>query len=878
MEADTLQIAKSALTSDAVTETVIPIWLKVVVIALIALLIIYFAIEYLKRKRKYVKLYSKLLIIMGGLEKDYELAVQYFDRGDYDMVICIIRDIEDTPKVSKELKNRCSDLKKKTKKAVDKQQVDELLCKIDALLASLNFKEAKELLHDNRPKNKYEYDTIYSRIICSEAEEIKKTVESLIRDSKIKEAYDYFREVYATFSEPKYLKDVDAYLRSYIQTELPKLIEKNEIEILEDIIAAIEKIVQYRNIPQISVLKVNAKKKLFSKVSEQITAALEKFEMSEAQLIFDEYRNGLLSSDIVILNRKITEARNSMGYVSQKLREKVLQLANAGNFELAYKNIENAEKSYKEDFSSIRKEVDGIKELQRLETEKKKISEIISGVKVAIEKNELSTIEIELNALKQALEADVELNNLFADEYDVLISAYNSAKGLKDIEDSFYGDYPVLPIGTLNVEKKADAGEDADPILNVQKGRSWGVLGVFDGMGGAGARKYTHNLTKEEHTSAYWASRYVRDVVEHLISSRHKGTNPIEYLEKEIHKAIKHKLDGEIQNFPAASSTAVSKLLTKLPTTMALCAYQIVDNYIDINCYWAGDSRVYMFDGEKLHFLTVDDANAPDGDPFSPANMDLAMNNKITQDHEFYINKSTIRVEMNPATQIVIFAATDGCFGYYKNPIEFENMILSVMSGSNVKQWISKIKDAIIDNIQQDDFSMSAVLIGNEDYKLLCKSICNRLSKTIFNDYLSWREQERRALDDILEKVQGYSNRIEEKLQELKDVKVSIEDISLRLNDFSNVFESIVNILQKYSMNDDILVENVSIYTTLKKLLLEKQREESNLNHDISDLREFRNSLKMELEQLQLKSQTANSEWYAKYKSYINIVQPSQTI
>ena len=61
-------------------------------------------------------------------------------------------------------------------------------------------------------------------------------------------------------------------------------------------------------------------------------------------------------------------------------------------------------------------------------------------------------------------------------------------------------------------------------------------------------------------------------------------------------------------------------------------------------------------------------------------------------------------------------------------------------------------------------------------------------------------------------------------------------------------------------------------------MLLIKQREETDLNRDIADLREARNNLKMKLEQLQLKSQTANNEWYAKYKSFINIIQPSQTI
>mgnify|MGYP003307775845 CR=1 FL=1 len=192
------------------------------------------------------------------------------------------------------------------------------------------------------------------------------------------------------------------------------------------------------------------------------------------------------------------------------------------------------------------------------------------------------------------------LKTLERNELINLLNLYHNTKENAIREAAYKGEQQIIPVGVFNVEKKKDAGEDADPTLDADINRSWGVLAVYDGMGGAGARKYTHKDTQEEHTSAYWASRYVKGAIEELIKLRPIGVNPVEYLESNMHVAIKQCLDKEISNFPSASSSAVSKLLAKLPTTMALCVYEIVDENLNVSCYWAGDSRVYMFDGEKL--------------------------------------------------------------------------------------------------------------------------------------------------------------------------------------------------------------------------------------------------------------------------------------
>ena len=77
---------------------------------------------------------------------------------------------------------------------------------------------------------------------------------------------------------------------------------------------------------------------------------------------------------------------------------------------------------------------------------------------------------------------------------------------------------------------------------------------MFDGLGGAGARKYKHADTGEEHTSAWWASRYVKEAVETLMSSRVKGESPITFLEANLKDSIVNKRNEVIKHFPAANA------------------------------------------------------------------------------------------------------------------------------------------------------------------------------------------------------------------------------------------------------------------------------------------------------------------------------------
>ncbi len=419
----------------------------------------------------------------------------------------------------------------------------------------------------------------------------------------------------------------------------------------------------------------------------------------------------------------------------------------------------------------------------------------------------------------------------------------------------------VSPIKGFNIPKNGDGGEDADPYDFTSSRSGWGVISVFDGMGGAGAREYVHNETNERHTSAYWASRFVRSSVEELIKeldTKDDEKEPSCYIEGLLHQRITEKLDKEIVHF-STDSRVKSKLIRKLPTTIAMCLYEIKDSKVHIKTYWAGDSRIYMFDVESMSFLTIDDAEAPDNDPFSPANMDLVMNNAISQDLPFHINKYEKDITLNPEKPFVLLACTDGCFGYFKNPIEFEYMVRSGLKDSDDwDEWSDNMKNAIIQNGKHDDLSLVGIALGVEstsftDFK---QKMQKRLDEPIFNDYYKWKRESQLEQSDLLMKVDQPTKEISQMLKDrdsLKVRKIEFEDSACKIKEILNGITTTQN-----SVKEEILEKVRSLDEYSNKL--------SSIESEIEEKSREITTLKTELEELQLRLQKENITWYKKYK------------
>lgn len=71
---------------------------------------------------------------------------------------------------------------------------------------------------------------------------------------------------------------------------------------------------------------------------------------------------------------------------------------------------------------------------------------------------------------------------------------------------------------------------------------------------------------------------------------------------------------------------------------------------------------------------------------------DGVLTNVVSADGNYILHSKQIKIK----DKIIIFNATDGCFGYLKTPMEFEYLILqTLLSSDNIIEWRDKLKSQI---------------------------------------------------------------------------------------------------------------------------------------------------------------------------------------
>jgi serine/threonine protein phosphatase PrpC len=326
----------------------------------------------------------------------------------------------------------------------------------------------------------------------------------------------------------------------------------------------------------------------------------------------------------------------------------------------------------------------------------------------------------------------------------------------------------------FNLGKIPDQGEDSDPIL--RDGPDLGLLGVFDGMGGAGGTVY--ETPEGRRTGAYLASRIARDVVEQrmldlLEPDWHlNGKAAARNLQHAVQQALKQRL----QELNPAPSSLRSRLIRALPTTMALVALQRTQPGGPTwagHVFWAGDSRAYVFESRGASQLSTDDLRDP-GDALANLRRDSVVSNALSADTEFHINYR--RVELR--SPFLVVCATDGCFGYVRTPMHFEYLVLNhLLEARNTEAWSSALQ-AEIAAVTGDDAAMSTLGVGadlKEFQKLFAPRVGELASDFIepldeLSDAVTRAEQELRALqsrqlDEMTERWNRYKSKYERYLR-----------------------------------------------------------------------------------------------------------------
>jgi len=337
----------------------------------------------------------------------------------------------------------------------------------------------------------------------------------------------------------------------------------------------------------------------------------------------------------------------------------------------------------------------------------------------------------------------------------------------------------------FNLGKIPDQGEDSDPIL--RDGPDLGLVGVFDGMGGAGGTVY--ETPEGRRTGAYLASRIARDVVERrmldlLEPDWHlNGRSAASDLQRSVQRALRERL-AELN---AAPSGLRSRLIRALPTTMALVALQRTQpggRTWASHVFWAGDSRAYVFEPTGVRQLSTDDLRDP-SDALTNLRRDSVVSNAMSADTEFHVNYR--RVELR--APFLVVCATDGCFGYVRTPMHFEHLLLSrLLEARNTEGWSSSLQ-AEIAAVTGDDAAMSTLGVG-ADFKEFQKLFAPRVAE---------------LASDFVEPIDQLTNAVARAEQELQALRSrQLDETTARWNQYKSGYE-------RYLRPDPLMEEDASV-------------------------------------------------------------------
>ena len=261
----------------------------------------------------------------------------------------------------------------------------------------------------------------------------------------------------------------------------------------------------------------------------------------------------------------------------------------------------------------------------------------------------------------------------------------------------------TVQVAAVWTEKKRGRGEDAPPTaLHHCTGR--GMLAVYDGAGGAGARPVGRTPDDQEISGAFLASRVTHFALEDWFVATAARRRLID--SGGLHEAI---LDG-LRGTGIAPGTKISGTMVRhLPTTLAAIEYEDAGRHLNLIARWAGDSRAYVLHQyEGLQAVTRDDTE--DSDALVLLTNDQPMNNIICADRPFRINEFSLTgIADKP---VMLLCATDGFFNYVATPAHFEHLLLDTMfRAASLQAWVARLAE-VVQDYSADDASLVVASFG----------------------------------------------------------------------------------------------------------------------------------------------------------------------
>jgi len=271
--------------------------------------------------------------------------------------------------------------------------------------------------------------------------------------------------------------------------------------------------------------------------------------------------------------------------------------------------------------------------------------------------------------------------------------------------------------------------EDSPPVFITpsEKSAESTYLGVFDGMGGAGAgqvRFTLHNRTPISTTEALLASRICHRAAVRQVTR-------LETIRRDdLKQAIVSLLRKATSLTSLSEGSRIRGTLTKrLPTTLVVSQVQSnPDRKMSrITTWWAGDSRAFLLTPEHgLAAITRD--HVRESDQLEQLRSDPPIENVVNQSTDFYLEE-TIQEVSGP---FVLLLATDGVFGYLPTPGFLELGLLDALS--NRSQEVSNKFATFCTAYAADDVSAVMVVSGFQDDRDIADRFRIRLA-TLRNQY-----------------------------------------------------------------------------------------------------------------------------------------------
>ena len=266
-------------------------------------------------------------------------------------------------------------------------------------------------------------------------------------------------------------------------------------------------------------------------------------------------------------------------------------------------------------------------------------------------------------------------------------------------------------------ENKGGRGEDSPPTALHQRRTRQGMLAVYDGVGGAGARPIGRTPDGLEISGAFLAARVVHFALEDwFFRTRLTGraADP---------RSLDQFIGAAIRQTGVSPNMKISGTMVRhLPTTLAAVEYQVDGDRLSAMARWAGDSRAYLLsEVEGLQAITRDDTE--DSDALILLINDQPMRNMISADRPVQINSYSLPRIALPVTLI---CATDGFFNYVPTPAHFEHMLLvAMLMAPDLRSWATRLAQQV-QEYSSDDASLVAVSFGYPTFEAMQQAFRRR--------------------------------------------------------------------------------------------------------------------------------------------------------